>query len=214
MSKGETPRQPSPPADLFALALQSLRGQRRLDSDQELIRINPRTEAASAPFQFDSAQAVLHRRGCRHIPAGSVTALYAVWRVDAEDLVWACKKCRPMQKDNQPERPADVGDLLLGILSLADQFGSVLTQRGRDFRRTDRGRQVEQSLTSLWSGLSQSQRDGLKFVTAGMDRLLSAVNRYNQTANGKPTPKPAAAAANARKPRRSSSRKTKPVPAR
>jgi hypothetical protein len=119
-----------------------------------------------------------------------------------------------MLKDNQPERPADVGDLLLGILSLADQFGSVLTQRGRDFRRTERGRQVEQSLTRLWSGLSQTQQDSLKLATAGLDRLLAAVNRYNQPANGKPVPKPAAAAANARPPRRRSSRKRKPVPAR
>jgi hypothetical protein len=114
-----------------------------------------------------------------------------------------------MLKDNQPERPADVGDLLLGILSLADQFGSVLTQRGRDFRCTERGRQVEQSLSSLWSGLSQTHRDSLKFASEGLDRLLAAVNRYNLTGNGKPAPKPSTTAANARKPRRSPSRKPK-----
>ena len=89
-----------------------------------------------------------------------------------------------MPNKNKPERPADVGDILLGLLSLVDQFGSILSQRGQDFRRTERGRQVEHSLSGLLEELSRTQQEGVSLLTSAVDRLLSTVNRYNHSTNG------------------------------
>jgi hypothetical protein len=170
--------------DAFALAMQELHSRKNLNTAQPLIRIDPRVEAARAPFLFDSALAVLHCNGCKEIPASSRSALYAVWQIGRKDLEYACKKCRPMPNKNKPERSADAGDILLGLLSLVDQFGSILSQRGQDFRRTERGRQVEHSLSGLLEELSLTQREGVNLLTSAVDRLLSTVNRYNHSTNG------------------------------
>lgn len=171
-------------ADTVALAIQRLRGAGQLDNDQPLLRLDPRVEAAGAPFQFDSANAVLHRTGCVEIPADSRSAVYAVWRIGRKDLGWACKKCRPMTKDNKPERPTDFANILLGVLSLVNQFDSILSQRGRDFRRTERGRDLEKSLSGLFGDLSQAQTEGAQLLNTVMDRLLTTVNRYNANGGG------------------------------
>jgi hypothetical protein len=171
-------------ADALALALQEWHTGKRLDSGQALLRIDPRAEVAQAPFQFDNARAVLHCSRCEEIHASSRSALYAVWQIGRGDLRRACKKCRPMPNDNKPERPADLGDILLGLLSLVDQFGSILAQRGQDFRQTDRGRKVEQSLSGVLGELSRTQKEGVNLLSSAVDRLLATVNRYNQSGNG------------------------------
>ena len=171
-------------ADAVALAMQELHSRKSLNTAQPLVRIDPRVEAAQAPFQFDSAQAILHCSGCKEIPASSRSALYAVWRIGRKDLDYACKKCRPMPNKNKPDRSADVGDILLGLLSLVEQFGSILSQRGQDFRRTERGREVEHSLSGLLEELSRTQKEGVNLLTSAVDRLLSTVNRYNHSTNG------------------------------
>lgn len=88
-----------------------------------------------------------------------------------------------MPINNKPDR-SDVGDILLGLLSLVDQFSSILSQRGQDFRRTERGRQVEQSLSGLLGELSRTQKEGVNLLTSAVDRLLSTVNRFNHSTNG------------------------------
>jgi hypothetical protein len=171
-------------ADAVALAMQELHSRKSLNTAQPLVRIDPREEAAQAPFQFDSAQAILHCSGCKEIPASSRSALYAVWQIGRKDLDYACKNCRPMPNKNKPEQSADVGDILLGLVSLVEQFGSILSQRGQDFRRTERGRQVEQSLSGLLGELSRTQKEGVNLLTSAVDRLLLTVNRYNHSTNG------------------------------
>ena len=88
-----------------------------------------------------------------------------------------------MPNNNKPDRQADVGDIVLGLVSLVDQFGSILSQRGRDFRQTERGRQVDRSISAVLGELSRTQKDGVTLLTSVVDRLLSAVNRHNG-ANG------------------------------
>ena len=88
-----------------------------------------------------------------------------------------------MPNNNKPDRQADVGDIVLGLVSLVDQFGSILSQRGRDFRQTERGRQVDRSISAALGELSRTQKDGVTLLTSVVDRLLSAVNRHNG-ANG------------------------------
>jgi hypothetical protein len=184
MSDSSSPANAGDLLDTIALAVQKIHAADNLDTAQPLIRIDPRKEADEAPFEFDSAMAVLHCRGCRAIPVGSRSTLYAVWKIERNDLGLACRKCRPMANNSKPDRPADVGDVLLGLVSFVDQFSSILSQRGQDFRRTQRGHQVEQSLSDLLGVLSRMQEGGVNLLTTGVDRLLSAVNQYNQSTNG------------------------------
>lgn len=87
-----------------------------------------------------------------------------------------------MSNQNKPERPILIGDIVLGLVSLVDQFGTVLSERGRDFRQTERGRQFDQSLSASLGDLTAKQDDGLKVLNVVLDRLLSAVNQFNSAA--------------------------------
>lgn len=113
-----------------------------------------------------------------------------------------------MPRDNQPEQPSDVTDLVLGVLSLVDQFGSILSQRGRDFRRTERGRRLERSLSSLLGDVSKTRKQGAQFLSSAMDRLLATLDRARAETqgargkprhNGKPRRKPPATPSRVRK---------------
>ena len=84
-----------------------------------------------------------------------------------------------MLNDKKAEQPANAGDILLGLVSLVDQFGSLLSQRGRDFRQTERGQQVDRSLSAVFGDLSRSQQDGVNLLNSALDRLLAALNRQN-----------------------------------
>src|ERR1700678_4178054 len=86
-----------PPAaslgDVLALRIQELRlGQ---DEPRPLLRIDNRAEAATAPFQFDTVLAQLHRNGCRATPSSSRTALYGLWQLPPQVRRDACPVCRP-----------------------------------------------------------------------------------------------------------------------
>jgi hypothetical protein len=88
-----------------------------------------------------------------------------------------------MPNKNKLDRPVDVGDILLGLVSLVDQFSSILSQRGQDFRRTERGRHVEQSLSGFFGELSRMQQEGVNLLTGAVDRLYSAIDQYNHSNN-------------------------------
>ncbi len=172
---------PRTTCDAIAIAIQQLRARGKADEEQPLVRLDFRTEAARAPFQFDSAQGKLHRTGCLAIPENSKPALYALWEVEARDLRFACGRCQPMTKDNQPAPPPDLMDLAYGVLSVVDQFRSILFERGRQYRQSLRGRKLEPSLTGIFAGLGEGQAPGANPVLSAMDNLLRALNACNQS---------------------------------
>ena len=106
-----TSDQNRPLLDQAALALQALRGAGRRRTDV-LLRIDNTAEAAAAPYQFDAAAGLLHRRGCRAIPEGA--PLYGRWHLGRDDLTVACKRCKPLPDETKPSEPTDRADLLLG----------------------------------------------------------------------------------------------------
>jgi hypothetical protein len=83
--------------DTVGLRIQELHASGKLPGDQPLLRIDNRERAREAPFQFDAAKGQLHRTGCRAIPTGSDSALYAVWEVKAEDPALGCSRCNPIE---------------------------------------------------------------------------------------------------------------------
>lgn len=54
--------------DFVALKIQELYKESKIDVREALLKIDNREEAAQAPFQFDPAAGLLHRRDCKAIP--------------------------------------------------------------------------------------------------------------------------------------------------
>jgi hypothetical protein len=194
--------------DRIALALQALRQEPGVDVRRPLLRIDYRPEAASAPFRFDMAGGKLHRTGCPAILQAPSPALYSVWDPGEDLPALACEKCQPAPIESAHMRQDSSLDIIYGFLSVVDQFGSVLKERGREYRNSRRGRRLAKDLSGMFSALDQTQRDALQLTLASLDGLVKTIEQANRSLapagtvnNGRPSNgRPAAArAANNRK---------------
>jgi hypothetical protein len=167
--------------DLVALELQELFRSRRIDSRPGLLRIDHRREDANAPFHFDMVGGKLHRTGCPAIPQASSQALYAVWNPGEELPALACEKCRPAPAESSGMREDSSLDIIYGFLSIVDQFGSVLRERGREYRNSRRGRRLAKDLSGMFSALDQSQQEALQLTIASLDSLVKVMQQANHS---------------------------------
>jgi hypothetical protein len=177
------------PGDRLALELQSLYQQGKIDSELGLLRIDYSEQAAAAPFCFDMVHGTLHRNGCPAIPEASASALYAVWRPGAGAEAVACSSCRPVHSDPPEGRGMsdDRGsDIVYGLVSILDQFGSVLKERGREYRKSNRGRQLTRDFDQLLDTLDQTQREALKLTLSSLDGLIKAIDQVSGRLNHQP----------------------------
>ena len=164
--------------DKAAILLQRLRSQGRLAHDQPLVRIDYRDQARNAPFRYDSAQGILHRRECAAIPADSQSVLYAVWQIEDRDRKHACKKCNPTPHQNG-NQTLTTTDVVFGLLSIIDQFGTILFERGKEFRQTARGKDLERSLGGILEDINDANKQGLGLITSSLDTIVRVINEYN-----------------------------------
>lgn len=165
--------------DAIALRLQSLRVEGEAGGERPLLRLDYREQAAVAPFQFDIACSKLHRTECPDIPPGSRTALYGVWEVNDDDLKLACGICRPQPvKDDEMKKNSST-DMMYGFLSILDQFGSVLVERGKEYRNSEHGKEVAKTVEGILSGLDNAQKEAISSTIASLDGLLRAIQSYN-----------------------------------
>jgi hypothetical protein len=164
--------------DKAAILLQRLRNQGRLAHDQPLVRLDYRSQVHDAPFRFDSARGVLHRKDCSAIPADSRSALYGVWRIEADDRGHACKKCKPTPDHNRQQQLTTT-DMVFGLLSIVDQFGTILFERGKEFRQSSRGKELERSLSGVLEEFDKANRQGLDFIAASLDTVVRTINEFN-----------------------------------
>jgi hypothetical protein len=137
-------------ADLLALRIQQVRREGFLDGEEALLGLDCATDAARAPFQFDMVEARLHRTGCAAIPRGSRSTLYAVWAMKHGDEKLACPSCLPTPHDNRAPENGDTSDLVLGVISIVEQFSSVLRQRGKEYRKSTSGQAAIQKMGGLF----------------------------------------------------------------
>jgi hypothetical protein len=173
-----------PLGDIIALKIQELHG---LQSEpRPLVRIDNRQEAANAPFQFDTAAARLHRKNCRVIPSSSRTALYGLWQIPPQTRQYACPTCRP-HADEAEMAKEPVSDYVFGVLSVLDQFGSVIRERGREFRESEEGRQLRAGLDGLYKNLEDRERATLQVVLASLDGLLATIADIDTSLDGGPS---------------------------
>ena len=95
-------------------------------------------------------------------------------------MKYACEQCRPAPTKDKTMEKNVASDLLFGFLSIVDQFGSVLCERGKEYRDSERGHQVETTIENLFSELDQTERETLDFMLSSLDGLLKVIDGYNQ----------------------------------
>jgi hypothetical protein len=175
----------APLGDVIALKIQELRSHG--DEGRPLLRIDNRAKAATAPFQFDTATGRLHRNGCRAIPSSSKTALYGLWRVPPHGPQSACPVCRPADEEVSEMDREGPSDYLYGLLSVIDQFGGVIRERGREFRESREGKQLKNGLDGVYRNLDDSGRATLDVVLSSLDGLLATLADIDKSLDGEPT---------------------------
>lgn len=180
----EEQRYPSSIGDLLALKLQQLQSEKKLKGDQALFKVDYREEAAKAPFQFDTARSRLHRTGCRAIPASSRTALFGLWRMRPEERQYACPKCRPSPERDTTMNQNFTSDLIYGVLSILDQFGNVLRERGREYRSSKNGNEAELSVEGFYQNLGEREKEVLDVVLASLDGALRTIHDLDSDLGG------------------------------
>jgi hypothetical protein len=175
--------------DNIALKIQELKKKGKIDDRQPLLRIDYRSEAARAPLIFDIAKGKLHRANCRAIPKDSKAALYGIWEFEDADIKLVCNKCKPdMEKRGRVDKDK-FSDMMYGFLSILDQFGSVLNERGKEYRNSDRGKALEKAFETVTSSLDVKQKNALNTLSSVMGNLFEVVKGCNeslsQRGNGK-----------------------------
>ena len=78
----------------------------------------------------------------------------------------------------------DPSDNLFGVLSVIDQFGSVIRERGREFRESEEGRKLKASIDGAYSGLEERERATLQVVLSSLDGLLQTIQDLDASLDG------------------------------
>jgi hypothetical protein len=190
--------------DFVALKIQELYKESKIDAREALLKIDNREEAAQAPFQFDPAAGLLHRRDCKAIPDSARTALYGVWKISAVESRFACPRCKPAEAaektgsakkadaaeseqqtaDKGSAAPqGDVADLLYGVLSIVNQFSGVLRERGREFRKGGDGGRVKTELEGLYAKLGKREKNLVLMTLLSLDEMTRKIRDLDQGLN-------------------------------
>jgi hypothetical protein len=172
-------------ADIVGLGIQELRSRGAIKGLQPLLRIDNRDRARSAPFQLDAATGKLHRRGCRSIPRSSRTALYGVWRIVENDKTIGCSRCDPMPSPgDKKDGPEQASDLFYGVLSVVNQFGSVLRERGQEYRSSPVGQVLGAQIDAMYRGVNERERIILDVVLKSIEDLANTLRDLDENITG------------------------------
>jgi hypothetical protein len=176
-------------ADDLALRVQDLHRKGKVRDVHPLLRIDQRREAAHAPFQFDAASGRVHRNGCAAIPESSRSALYGFWEFHADNAHLACRRCKPIpiptrQRKRRASRDVPASDLLYGLLSLLDQFGGVLRERGREYRGSSDGQGLGSNLADWYQRLGSGERQVLNVIATTLDTVTTTLQKLDRELSG------------------------------
>jgi hypothetical protein len=167
--------------DMAAFELQKIYTGGDKKRKNPLIGLDYGERAGRAPFQFDTTHGELHRTGCKFLKQDSKLSHFALWEIDEADLKLACDKCRPHPKGNAPVEKKEMSDMVLGLLSLVDQFGSALRERGAEYRNSERGKGLVTALDELSGEFSGKQQALFENALTGLDRLLTTMQKLGET---------------------------------
>jgi len=171
-------------SDVVGLTIQELHMTGALRGDEPLLRIDNSAEAEKAPFRLDAAAGRLHRKDCRAIPAGSRSALYSVWKIGADEQELACPRCKPMPEPEKPPQESENStDLLYGVLSVVNQFGGVLRERGQEYRKSSVGKVLSAQIEGMYRGINERERNVLDVVLASLEQLAVTIRKLDENLN-------------------------------
>ena len=177
----------SPGKDLggfIAFKLQALRNEKELVREKPLIRLDNREEVREAPFFFDTVRGIIHRRECRAMAHLPPSGRYGLWRLDPADISLACPDCRPEATKETMKDQHTAADFLYGMVSVIDQFGAVLGERGKEFRQSDTGQALEGSIREMVKWLDQQQVEVLNVLYKSLEEIVKVVSAYDRRLNG------------------------------
>jgi hypothetical protein len=171
-------------SDTVGLTIQELHMAGAFKDGEPLLRIDNHEEAEKAPFRIDAAMGRLHRKNCRAIPESSRSALYSVWKIGKEEQELACPRCKPMP---EPEKPKDdpeyPTDLLYGLLSVVNQFGGVLRERGQEYRKSAVGKVLSSQIENMYRGINDRERNILEIVLTSLDQIATTIRKLDENLN-------------------------------
>ena len=176
-------------SDQLAISLQELRAHNSISDSQPLIRIDRQDDAAQAPFQFDPVYGQLHRRDCSVISEDVRSALFARWNMGVEERRLACSYCRPTPITGEKQSQELTLDIFFGVISILDQFGTVLQERGKEYRTSKEGKELERKLGELYNNLDRQQKDTLEVVLGSMDHMIKLLRMADHNLNQNLKPK-------------------------
>jgi len=86
-------------------------------------------------------------------------------------------------------RPQDdhAVDMLYGVLSIVSQFGSVLRERGQEYRKSGVGAALGGRIEKIYAEVSESERSVLDVLTTSLGTLAAALREIEVGLNGEQT---------------------------
>ena len=100
---------------------------------------------------------------------------------------------RPEAKQGEAKaaggRPQDdhAVDILYGVLSIVSQFGSVLRERGQEYRKSGAGAALGGRIEKIYAEVNESERNVLDVLTTSLGTLAAALRDIEGGLNGEPT---------------------------
>lgn len=73
--------------------------------------------------------------------------------------------------------------MLYGFLSIIDQFGGVLRERGREYRRSRQGQRLEQDLGGVFNGFGSREKNTLDVVLSSLESVIEKVRELDEKLN-------------------------------
>ena len=86
-------------------------------------------------------------------------------------------------------RPQDdhAVDMLYGVLSIVSQFGSVLRERGQEYRKSGAGAALGGRIEKIYAEVNESERSVLDVLTTSLGTLAAALREIEVGLNGEQT---------------------------
>ena len=86
-------------------------------------------------------------------------------------------------------RPQDdhAVDMLYGVLSIVSQFGSVLRERGQEYRKSGAGAALGGRIEKIYAKVNESERSVLDVLTTSLGTLAAALREIDGGLNGEQT---------------------------
>ena len=99
--------------------------------------------------------------------------------------------------DDKKEDPEYPTDLLYGVLSVLNQFGGVLRERGQEYRNSPVGKILGEQIGAMYRGVNEREKNVLNVILTSIDGLASTLRNLDtdlNATNGAGTPEHRASA--------------------